>query len=749
MYKVVISMNKKGIALIMVVGVLALLAIIATSFALNMRLEYHAAMNCYNGVRARYFAEAALERAVAGLRALAMSDAFNDLAQPWARNDHAADLNSEYNNKQQIDADNLSGRINSNGTSAATEIYDEQRKVNINTANALLLSNLVSRVFPGWTNSTVNTFAGKITGHIPCNNLNELIINVPSGSNNHINKANLDTLRPFITVNSYRDPNCGNRAPVNINTCSQEVMESIFAGLRGSSGPAINDARAANAASAVIAAQPITSWSSFDNVIDAVGGLNANQRAAIKDNCNPNRTKPTSSTTEFCFNSGGCYTIIAVGTVTGALGVPAGSNTLRAVVKIYDIYCETTKAQFKMGNEDKNYNNILDAGEDTNGNGVLDVPVRVTWLNSCPVDSTDLFGSYSIPASAETIDDSLKLGFWDNFDEDFLTYSTNEWIAASGTRIFIDADSSDSDLEMTDQGLWTWGKYDLKSAVKWTWSNFNMRVFCYDTQVCPQMKEVGQILFRGGIPAALHARNGVLEWGGLYAYENPHGSGNVDFWTDAQAISNGYNPSTDRYSYPSQITIWKGFYSDPCDDQDAYRTLLAYNARKTHNILANGSSVSDTVYTSGNHKTFSTIGVSTATGITSLYGQRLKVAWDDIRIISPDGNFTSQVINSTLSPGMTGNVSWGTITGTVTIPSTASAASEKVTFQTMSNADGATWKNANPVAGGIIGSIAGSGIQYKALLTTANSQIKETPVLEDITITYLPKVKIMSYSLSQ
>src|SRR3989338_5577014 len=79
--------NKEGIALILAVGILALLAVIATSFALNMRLEYKAAVNHYNGVKAHYLAEAAVERAIAELRTHVKSSAFDyfdDTEEPWA-----------------------------------------------------------------------------------------------------------------------------------------------------------------------------------------------------------------------------------------------------------------------------------------------------------------------------------------------------------------------------------------------------------------------------------------------------------------------------------------------------------------------------------------------------------------------------------------------------------------------------------------------------------------------------------------
>ena len=44
--------NEKGIALIMSIGIVAMLAIIGTTFAINMRLEQKAAANYLAGIKA-------------------------------------------------------------------------------------------------------------------------------------------------------------------------------------------------------------------------------------------------------------------------------------------------------------------------------------------------------------------------------------------------------------------------------------------------------------------------------------------------------------------------------------------------------------------------------------------------------------------------------------------------------------------------------------------------------------------------
>ncbi|MDP3789684.1 MAG: hypothetical protein Q8R48_04705, partial [Candidatus Omnitrophota bacterium] len=370
---------------------------------------------------------------------------------------------------------------------------------------------------------------------------------------------------------------------------------------------------------------------------------------------------------------------------------------------------------------------------------------------------------------------------WDDFDED-TTYSGNEWVAVSGIRTFIDEDSSDEDNEMTSTVSGGWPKYALNDVNKWTWSNFALRVFCYDAQTGGplQMKNVGWVMFRdtdpsnpgAGSPAAVHTRDDGTSWlawdASYYAYEIPFilpfgsGTGVVEFLTDAtaKAAPRLYDPPNNyKYKYPSQIRMWPGppgssTGAEASYDLDTHRALLPYNRKKTHNIVANGSNVTLTVYTPSNSASFTRSDMPSTPGRQSLYGDIVKVAWDDIRIIPPDGNFTSQVINSTLIPKLAdaSDFEWGTIASTVTIPSTASAASETVTIKTKSSSD-ADWTTPPGALGGesLASTKPASGavsIQYKAFLATADTDINETPVLEDVTITYLPKVSIKSFSVS-
>ncbi|MDP3787607.1 MAG: hypothetical protein Q8R05_08730, partial [Candidatus Omnitrophota bacterium] len=71
--------RKGGVALIISVGILALLAMIATSFAINMQLEYKAAVNQLNYTKATVLAEAGIEKVMADIRYKAKTSAYSEV----------------------------------------------------------------------------------------------------------------------------------------------------------------------------------------------------------------------------------------------------------------------------------------------------------------------------------------------------------------------------------------------------------------------------------------------------------------------------------------------------------------------------------------------------------------------------------------------------------------------------------------------------------------------------------------------
>lgn len=78
--------KKKGVALIIAVGVLALVAMIATSFAINMQMEYKGALNFVNEAQATDMAQAGIDRAIADIRSWVANNDYNAVMANIAAN---------------------------------------------------------------------------------------------------------------------------------------------------------------------------------------------------------------------------------------------------------------------------------------------------------------------------------------------------------------------------------------------------------------------------------------------------------------------------------------------------------------------------------------------------------------------------------------------------------------------------------------------------------------------------------------
>ena len=272
--------NNKGMALIMAVAIVGILAGIATTFAYNMRIDQKAAGNYMYFVKARYLAEAGIARGVAEL----INDAQNS-------NWHIAEIDRLYNSSLDevwADGADFSGATNGilgegyfdlryarvgveGSASLTTAVYsqldetsddkvnghvtngiiDEERKININTANSTLLQGL-----PG-IGPTIAT--NIIAGQPDYNTITELLTVTDIGAdllyadddgsgtncNNHkldsgeTNDAPSDVLNggieDLITVStdSITDGSSATISPVNVNTAPETVLKAIINGVTG------------------------------------------------------------------------------------------------------------------------------------------------------------------------------------------------------------------------------------------------------------------------------------------------------------------------------------------------------------------------------------------------------------------------------------------------------------------------------------------------------------------------------------
>lgn len=363
-----------------------MLIIIGVAFTVNMRFELRTAEKYNASVKATYLAEAGIAQAIAELKYGpdgAINNAVDTAKEAW----YAAE--SYYKNDIDLGSSWL-------GEYKVKKIVDCTREININNSQAaLILENLISIIgLPLVVGDGNNIVANKPAGGYITK---EQIKIVPG-----IGEDKYNAIKDYITVHGWPDPDVVNpqdvatpyasqpRIPVNVNTASKEVLVALMSGVTAGTSydysgvnaglvsippETISTTEADSMATALITYRdttPFTNWTSFysflDNNIDKVGG-SGKKRDAIYANCNPNtnfmdlrrinpnyswrklagKTDLSVNTTEFSFNSGGYYEIYVESVVKDARGNIFAEKKLTAVVKIFDIYRETTQAQFENG----------------------------------------------------------------------------------------------------------------------------------------------------------------------------------------------------------------------------------------------------------------------------------------------------------------------------------------------------------------------------------------------------------------
>ncbi len=669
--------NQKGIALILALGILAVLTVVATSFALNMRLEYKIARNYNNRIKARYAAYASLQKAILELRENVKVSAFDYPANSTSSIPTASP--NEYH-------------------TGIAVIEDEQGKLNVNNCTEDALQKLIRFLIDyAGVEGLSDGDAKKIMDVKPVSgfsHLEDIIVRSKlAGPGAGIDAEKLKLLSPYITVHGYVDPTYMHRSPININSASRPVIATAVL-----IAATVNTDTAWDVAGDIMN-QGFSSWSSFDDAIAAVPYLSNEVKDDIKEFINPNGMPGSfGGVIKGCFHPGGYYRITATGTTADN----SSSETVSAVVKISEMYVETTKDQFLKGT--------------VNG---------VTIADHCPIYPITVPGraGYMRP-------NAIKLGFWDDFDEPDV--SGIGWSSATGAYDIRDEDG-DGDKELVQTS--SYGVF----VPPITAGDFYFNAFFDDISGGVQMKNVGWLLFRGitpGSPCAIHNRTGMLEWGGAWAYDVT-GVADIQFMTNSQAAAIGLTPA-DRYVYQAALRLWP----DDNQDKDVNRTLYAYSTDEREiRILAYKSTAELKVRTSQPYQTYYRSDVPvTGNGEFGLYGDSSRVAWDNIRIIGPSGSFTSQ----TFSPPE-GTVQWGTMTGTLyhgdegnVVLSIVTAPGFRLHIADLGSSD--------PYVA--IGMVSNS-IRWMADFTQkeVNSAFDtmRCPILEDVTITYLPKTQLISY----
>ncbi|MFA5165057.1 MAG: PA14 domain-containing protein [Candidatus Omnitrophota bacterium] len=124
------------------------------------------------------------------------------------------------------------------------------------------------------------------------------------------------------------------------------------------------------------------------------------------------------------YNSGGIVKVVSTGKAKRADGTVLAEKRITSVVQVFNTLTQTTRAEF-YASWFSNYNDYSD-GELRN----------VTWLDSCPI-SADSWNGSSMAWETDTYSksyDSVKLGYWDDFDDD-IAYSVINWRGGYLTKI--------------------------------------------------------------------------------------------------------------------------------------------------------------------------------------------------------------------------------------------------------------------------------------------------------------------------
>lgn len=430
-------MGKKGVALILALGVLSILAIVATSFSVNMRLEYKASVNFANTIRAKYASEAGIAAAMDALRAKTRTS-FSDTTDGAFVNGginynwrtvpntpvSASDLNVTYS----YDVTDCASKINVNmGDKEA--LY----RIIVNLATILNLSNIeeIGKVISGKEYNSGSGAYDPVTNHAPSGgycSLQELkIVYLDNDSDGKRSAGDFglttepddtdlyDALAPFLTIAGITDPRCNNRTPVNVNTATLQVLQAVLDGLvPGETSAPFTKADAI--AAQIVSGRPFDTFSDLWASINATAGVSLAEKEAVWNSINPylnlssfpvwvmagGESWPVAAApiknTEFCLTSAGYYDITSTGEVRKITGSanPDATYKINAIVKISDLVYHTTKDDFEgapPATEPKAF--------------------RCTTFNSCPMGP--IFDDTAW--QAKKCYDAVKIGFWDNFDD--------------------------------------------------------------------------------------------------------------------------------------------------------------------------------------------------------------------------------------------------------------------------------------------------------------------------------------------
>lgn len=796
--------GRRGVALILTVGILALMAMLATTFALVTIMEQKGTWTYANGVKARFLAEAGISRAIAELKFGSqgvVADAVDTQTENWYATGYS-------------DSTFFSGQ-----GSYSVSIIDCASQINLNDQNT---NARISQIL-----QNLNTLLGSPLTVAECT---AIAANRPYATKQQIkfyltgpqinNKYN--AIEPYITVYGYMDDvvdptdlavpvyESQPRTPINVNTASQVVLRAVLTGLQGAhicpncggdgqiqnfwactecggSGTlSISSTEAQALAQYIISNRPYSTWSQFYTSIKACPSIGPRDADLVMANANPNTGFSwarnagwasrmgyvgkcvfdynknhvfdaddfglTQSTTEFGFNSGGYYEITSTGSYKGS------QKVVKAVVKLFDIFRETTQADFNSGT----LNNVQTYPENTDA-GVAAAIYDGQIMLPCVVQPTPPGGSayfrttYSTTVNADAGGGNLTL--FDTANKPNIASIAN--FATGNSRGDLVPDGLLIDYFGPDYGYYRpVGNISPSAGTMEIWfkPKYNSRdckLYGDSDQVRKMFRLTSGVIIDNGYPyetfffwSALNTLWGALLGGGGY-YNEATSTWEGKAWVQWFGLAAPVSWNTGQWN---QIVIsWK-------HPDDPFKSGQYNSTSNPVSLYFNGIKRTTSIYWYHSSYTDSSTDYALEAGFErdSFNGNAFELSnavigsvriWDSmltddaIRTEYESGMYqktgTYTYTSAAFDPGQ--NLLWGTITWTEAIPNGING-EIILDVDTGSGSFSGNWND--PGSGRSINT-RGDSIRYRAALSASATPLLDTPVLEDVTITYLPRTQVL------
>ena len=390
------------------------------------RLELLASENYVSMQKAVFIAEAGIARAVSDIKYNSsrgvMNDPYDTIADPWY---YKGNSNIDGPSVDIEDADQPSYGSDASyaGGSYRLKVVDCAALININCPLPDTdAENDLIRILEefGLSNGQASNLVGFRKTLFGAVFTTKEEVKLVTG----INTDDYDLIKDFITL--YGDDDDGiididkstqtavsghsRKSYVNVNTAPLEVLRAVLRPMMS------NNAQANSLASAIKTRRESNPFDGIDpdadvyNFLSARGeferfieyeatvlGISSSDKKAVLSQSDPNIYETNS--TKFGFDANGYYEIECLGNYRSAI------KRVKETVFVFRKIIQTTKDEFSANSND--------------------ITRRISWKDSCPVDfaklKTYLYADDSgdDPDTDDYIYDSLKLGFWDNFSEDY------------------------------------------------------------------------------------------------------------------------------------------------------------------------------------------------------------------------------------------------------------------------------------------------------------------------------------------